>query len=88
MRKLMNMAAACVIALAAAGCSSGPHPKAGFSTVERDGNLYVFRYGSDEYKAFTQEGTLANPVTAIGAGPAGQTVIAPDQKVLHRYLGW
>ena len=38
MRKLMNMAAACVIALVAAGCSSGPHPKAGFSTVERDGN--------------------------------------------------
>lgn len=88
MRKLMSLTLAAILAIAAAGCSTGPHAKAGFATVERDDKLYVFPYDSPQYHKFLETGVVDKPVTAIGAGPQGRTVVSYDQNVLHRYLGW
>ena len=88
MHKLMNVMVAGVIAFAAAGCSTGPSTKPGFATAEKDGKLYVFPYDSPEYRKFMETGAVDKPVTAIGAGPNGETVVSSNQNVLHRYLGW
>jgi hypothetical protein len=68
------------------GCSSGPYSRIGYSTVEKDGKLYVFPYGGDDYKSFQQTGTVPKAATAIKAGPNQMTVVAPNDGVLYNYL--
>ncbi|MGQ0615352.1 MAG: hypothetical protein ACT4PV_16595 [Planctomycetaceae bacterium] len=65
---------------------SGPHPKHGFVTMEREGRLWVFRWGSKELKEFRDRGELAKHVTRIGAGPGGATIKAPDVDTVDAYL--
>lgn len=87
MRKLtLILALLAPITLIAACAASGPYDKPGFATAVVDGRLWVFEVPSKEYtdfKAGMEPGKIA---TAIGAGPEGMTIKAPNQKVLDAYM--
>lgn len=94
MSYLFRVLPAVVLALslpAPLGCaSSGSHgaattQKSGFVVIERDGRLYVFDAGSEALADYRASGDMAKRVTRIGAGPNGETLIAPDTDVLDRY---
>lgn len=68
------------------GCSTGPYSKPYFATAEKDGKLYVFYHGTDEWKHFQETGKIEKPVVAPKAGPNGMTVLAPSEQILDNYL--
>ncbi len=65
---------------------SGPHAKYGFVTQEKDGRLWVFRWGSKELKDYRSKGELAKHVTLVGSGPNGMTLKVPDVETANDYL--
>jgi len=65
---------------------TGPNAKSGFVTEEKEGRLWIFRWGSKELSDFRKKGELAKFVTKIGAGPGGATVHAPDLQTIYDYL--
>jgi hypothetical protein len=86
-----KFATAVVILLAAfmitnAAADAGPYAKPGFVTRMDDGRLWVFREGSKELSIVEGGGELAKHTTQIGAGPAGLTVKAPDNRTILEYL--
>ena len=87
MRSIRLFVAVLFSALALAGCASGKYDKFGYSTVEKDGRLYVFPSNSAEYQVFSKTGEMGKSVTLVGKGPDGMTIIAPDKKVIDSYMG-
>ncbi len=81
---VLSLAAAALLA----GCAGdSKYGKFGYSTVEKDGRLYVFPMNSAEYQAFTNTGEMGKSVTRVGAGPNGMTIVGPDAATIDRYLG-
>ena len=58
----------------------------GFAVFADDGRLWVFRTGTEDLHGFLAVGEPAKSVTLIGAGPAGETVRAPDRDVIAAWL--
>lgn len=87
MRELIIAAALLApITLLGACATGGPYDKPGFATVVDDGRLWVFEVPSKawtDYQNGIEPGKIAS---AIGAGPDGMTIKAPNQKVLDAYL--
>jgi hypothetical protein len=75
-----------VFVVAGAAADAGPYSKPGFVTKMEDGRLWVFRQGSKELATVESGGELAKHTTQIGAGPAGLTVKAPDNRTILEYL--
>ena len=69
-----------------ADSATNNYDKPGFTTMEDDGRLWVFKTGSEDLAAYKESGDLAKRVTRIGAGPEGMTLMAPDADVLDAYL--
>jgi hypothetical protein len=87
LRLLFALTAALLIA-ACAGTAEGPGAKPGFATEVVDGRLWVFDTGSEAYAKYKKSGMEPGKfATAIGAGPDGMTVKAPDIETLNAYLG-
>ncbi len=87
MRSIRLFVALFVSALALGGCAGGSkYDKFGYSTVEKDGRLYVFPSNSAEYQMFTKTGDMGKSVTMIGKGPDGMTIIAPDKRIIDSYM--
>lgn len=88
MRSIRLFVAVLLSAIAIVGCAGGSkYDKFGYSTVEKDGRLYVFPSNSAEYQLFTKTGEMGKSVTLVGKGPDGMTIIAPDKKVIDSYMG-
>lgn len=88
MRSIRLFVAVLLSAIAIVGCAAGSkYDKFGYSTVEKDGRLYVFPSNSAEYQLFTKTGEMGKSVTLVGKGPDGMTIIAPDKKVIDSYMG-
>ena len=68
-------------------CAAGKYDKFGYSTVEKNGRLYVFPTNSQAHQQFNRTGEMGKSVTRIGAGPDGKTIIGPDDDTLNAYLG-
>lgn len=51
-----------------------------------DGRIWVFREGSEELKAFQEDGEPAKIVVRPGAGPMGMTVKGPDAETVDAFL--
>jgi len=90
MRKLVLILAFLIPTLALTACattSGSKYDKEGYAAFVVEERLWVFKDPSkelDEYRATGHEpGKLA---TAIGAGPNGMTVKAPDNETLQGYL--
>ncbi len=67
--------------------SKAPYAKPGFYTsLDKDGRLWVFKEGSDEHKAYKEKGKPAKQVRRIGAGPQGQTLISTEMDHINAYL--
>jgi hypothetical protein len=75
-----------VAALGLAGCSNGPHDAAGLTGVEKEGRIYLFVPNSTDHQLFKKSGEMGRSVSAIGAGPNGETVVAVEQAHLDRWL--
>lgn len=64
-----------------------PGPKkAGFTTYEVDGRIWVFRDGSKDVDAFKKDGESIKHVIRPVAGPGGTTVKGPDNDTIVAYL--
>ena len=89
MRKALLILAFLVptILLSACATSGSDYDKSGFATAVIDERLWVFRVPSEEYDEFKATGMEPGKfATAIGAGPEGMTVKAPDAETLNAYL--
>jgi hypothetical protein len=89
MRKLILTLAFVLPTLVLSACatSSSEYDKSGFATAVIDGRLWVFQVPSKEYNDYKATGMEPGKfATAIGAGPDGMTVMAPDAKILNAYL--
>jgi hypothetical protein len=78
--------AAALTAAVTTGCAKGPYDAAGYTTLEKDNRIYVFVPNSTEHQQFKKGMDLEKRVTGVGIGPGGRTVIAPDQKILDKYV--
>lgn len=58
----------------------------GFVTFVDEGRLWIFKAGSDELKAYQDDGEPAKIVIRVGAGPNGMTVKGPDAETIDAYL--
>ena len=84
MKRLMS-ASILMLGLSAFSVHASEYDKPGFVTEVEDGRLWVFKDGSEEYKAFKQHGEPVKQFTSIGTGPGGMTVKAADQSALDGY---
>ena len=66
--------------------SDGAYDAAGYTTVERDGRLYVFVPNSAVHQKFMRGEELAKSTTRVGAGPNGMTVVGEETVNLDKYL--
>jgi hypothetical protein len=57
----------------------------GFVVLGRDGRLWVFKAGSEAYRAFLEHGEPAKRVTLVGAGPDGKTLMGASKQTLQEY---
>ncbi len=61
--------------------------KPGFYTsVDKDGRLWVFPEGHADLAAFKEKGKPARQVRRIGVGPQGQTLISTEMEHIDGYL--
>ena len=60
--------------------------KPGFVTEVVDDRLWVFQEDSKEYEEYKASGTIKEPVTRVGAGPYGMTIISVDAETIDAYL--
>ncbi len=78
MHRIALMLSLTVLAAALfAGCS-GPNSKLGYSTIEKDGRLYVFGFNDGAYQSFKKSGEMGKSKTYVGGGANGQTIIVAD----------
>jgi len=63
-----------------------PYDKPGFTTISKDGRLWVFRADSAELAAFQEKGKPAKHVVRPKAGPDGLTLLSPDGDIITEYL--
>lgn len=75
-----------VFGLLASSVNATEFNRPGFITEIEDGRLWVFKEGSEDYKAFKQHGEPVKQFSNIGAGPNGMTVKSADQATLDDYL--
>ncbi len=85
MKMVKVLMAAGVLAASLTGCSGGPHDAAGYTTVEKDGRLYVLIPRSGPHQEFQKSGELGKSVTHIGAGPNGMTIIAQEGVNIEKF---
>ena len=65
--------------------SSSSFERSGFTVMDLDGRLLVFRNEDPELASYKKHGDLVKSVTRIGAGPGGRTVRAPDAETIEAY---
>lgn len=85
-QKLLTAAAFSILIAGCASNTANPYGVAGFTVIENDGRLFVFKENSPALEAFQKTGELSKQATNIGGGPNGMTVKAPDAQTLDSYL--
>jgi len=84
--RLARLAFVLTVAAMLSACASSAHDKFGYSTIEKDGRLYVFPSNSQAHQQFKRTHDMGKSVTRVGAGPNGMTIIGPDDETLDAYL--
>ncbi|HYC76276.1 MAG TPA: hypothetical protein VEI02_01500 [Planctomycetota bacterium] len=72
---------------ASSEAKSHPHAKPGFVvfTADDEGRLWVFKKDAPALTEFAKSKELAKYVSAIGEGPGGVTLKAPDRETIDAY---
>lgn len=69
-----------------ANAAEASFERPGFTVIEEEGRLWVFRTGSAELAEFQQHGELGKHTTRIGVGPGGRTLKSCDAETIDAYL--
>ena len=67
--------------------AAAPYARPGFYTsLDRDGRLWVFPEGHPDHQAYLEQGRPVRQVRRIAAGPQGQTIISTEAEHIDAYL--